>query len=367
MRERLLLVAGGTGGHIFPALSFGAWLSEAHPEVDVAYMCGSREMERDIYRSAGVEPFVLSASGSPLGAPKGRKISRFRELFASFGEAKRYLRDFSPEMCVTFGGYVSAPVLLFARIGKRRVIAHEQNAYAGRITRLAAHIGVPVASGWEECEPLKRGTYTHTGIPVRRFRRMEKRDAWRELGIPAEMSGCPTVLAMTGSLGSDSIRSVLSSACRDEKMRGWAFLVVGADGDVPERLAGNLFLLPKRWDASPFFSAADIAITRGGASTLSEVAVMDLPGIVIPWRGAVSDHQMKNARCFAADPRHAIWDEKTEQIDDLVKKLNDLYRSFPVKPGAIDKKMYNAAENACEQLWNLLISFKKGEIHVEGR
>ena len=359
-RHRVLLAAGGTGGHIFPALSFGEWLSRTRPDVEVAYVCGSRALEREIYRSAGVEPLVLSASGSPLGASGRKKIARCRELFASFAEARRYVRDFSPGMCVTFGGYASAPVLAVARMRKATVVAHEQNAYAGRITRVAAKIRIPVASGWAVCEPLPPSAYRHTGIPVRKFRRMKRSDAWRELGMPGEAPEGPTVLVMTGSLGSEGMQGVLQSLCRDETLRGWTFLAVGAKGDAPERFAENLTLLPKRWDASPFFSVADIAMTRGGASTLSEVAAMDLPGIVIPWRGAVDDHQMKNARCFAANPMHAIWDEKTEQVGDLVKKLNDLYRSLPAKTGDIGKRMYNAAESACERLWDLLTSFGEG-------
>jgi UDP-N-acetylglucosamine--N-acetylmuramyl-(pentapeptide) pyrophosphoryl-undecaprenol N-acetylglucosamine transferase len=310
----------------------------------------------------GVEPFVLSASGSPLGTAGGHKIRRCKELLASFAEARSCMRGFSPDMCVTFGGYISAPALILAKMRKTRVVAHEQNALAGRITRLAAHIGVPVASGWEKCEPLRQKAYTHTGIPVRRFHRIEKRDAWRELGLSGKAPEGTTVIVMTGSLGSGSIQTVLQSLCRDERLRGWTFLSVGAAGDGPESLAENLIMLPRRWDASPFFSAADIAITRGGASTLSEVMFMDLPCIVIPWREASSDHQMKNAACFASDPKHAIWDEKTELIDDLVKKLSDLRDIFPIKTGDIGRKMYNATESACERLWDVLISQEGGDL-----
>lgn len=360
-RPRLLLVAGGTGGHIFPALAFGTWLSKARPDADVTYMCGARELEREIYRAAGAEPFVLSASGSPLRAPQGRRIERCRELLASFLEARGHLRKVSPDLCVLFGGYVSAPVLLLARMGKTTVVAHEQNAHAGRITRLASKMGVPVASGWAVCEPLRETAYTHTGIPVRSFRRMERREAWRELGIPAELSALPTVLVMTGSLGSEGIQTVLSSLCRDERMRDWVFLAVGAPGNIPERVTEHFFLLPKRWDASPFFSSADVAITRGGASTLSEMAAVNLPCVVIPWRGAAGDHQMTNARYFARAPGRAVWDEKTGEIGDLAEKLNALRRAFPVQAGAIDnKKMYNHAENACENLWNLFVSLQEG-------
>ncbi len=252
-------------------------------------------------------------------------------------------------------------------MGHTRIVAHEQNAYAGRITRLASKMGVPVASGWASCEPLRKTAYSNTGIPVRLFRRMERREAWHELEIPVERSARQTVLVMTGSLGSEGIRSVMSSVCRDARMQDWTCLIVGAAGDVTERVAENAFLLPKRWDASPFFSAADVAITRGGASTLSEVAAMDLPSVVIPWRGASDDHQMKNAQCFAMDHKSIVWDEKSGQIDDLVKNLNDLCRFSRAQSGLSNKKMYNATESTCAKLWRLLIPCEKGEIHVGGR
>ena len=103
-KRRLLLAAGGTGGHIWPALSFGSWIKERHPECEVGYICGSRPLELEIYRAAGVEPAVLPMEGSPLsGVGLRQRGRRLASLFSAYGAASGAIARFKPDAALLFG------------------------------------------------------------------------------------------------------------------------------------------------------------------------------------------------------------------------------------------------------------------------
>lgn len=365
--KRIFLVAGGTGGHIFPAIAFGEWISRTHPDVSVDYICGSRPLEAEIYGAMNIKPLVLKLEGSPIAAPRGKKISRCVDLLRSFFDVGRLIKERKPDACVVFGGYISAPFLLRARTASVPVVAHEQNAYSGKTTRMAAKMGFTVASGWERCEPFQTSRYTPVGIPIRCFRSIDRKEAWRELELPGDRPDAPVLVIMSGSLGSAGAKDTARLLAADEKLAGWVFLAVDAKCEKVCKESENIYVLPRRWDASAFFSVADAAITRGGASTLAEVISAGMPSVSIPWRDATGDHQMKNSIEASKNPGHLIWDEKTEQIESLAEKISDLHRTFPTTDGNISENMYNDTEKICEKLWDVLISLTKGEVRIGGR
>lgn len=359
MSKRILLAAGGTGGHIIPAISFGSWIGENHPHVDVVYMCGSRSTEVEIYRSHGIEPIITRASGSPLGAAGLRKkIGRTIEMFASCLHAMRIFSSLAVDSCAAFGGYVSVAAMLAAKWKRKRLIFHEQNAGAGRATRMASWLGASVASGWEVCEPFSRGSFIFTGTPTRKFSLCSREEAWVQLHLPGRAPDGPIVVAMTGTLGSDNVRDILCSLSARQEFDGWTFLSVTNGLEEPERVNDGLYLVPQMWDPSPLFSAADRLISRGGGSTLAEIDALGLPCVSVPWRGAAQDHQMKNAMTFArGDKNRSLWDEKSEGVDSLAQKLGSICK-FSSQQDArrieIRDKMYNKIDDICRRIWDLL-------------
>jgi UDP-N-acetylglucosamine--N-acetylmuramyl-(pentapeptide) pyrophosphoryl-undecaprenol N-acetylglucosamine transferase len=351
-RSRVLLVAGGTGGHVLPAIAFGRWISERHPDVDVGYMSGSRPMELEIYRSSSIEPMTVGMEGSPLSSPRGRRIKRWMDLIRSFRQAGTLMRVFAPNMCIMFGGYISAPALIISKIKGVRCAMHEQNASAGRITRLARVLGVPIAAGWEVCSPFKRADFTVVGVPVRGLRITGRDAAWRSLRLPEPSPEGPVVVVMTGSLSSAPIRDMITELAQRNEFREWTFLVNDSRAAKPSRSLANMFLMPTRWDVAPVYSAADILVIRAGASTLSEVMAMRIPAIVIPWRAAAGDHQMRNAMLMRDAERLRIWDENSGSMDELAEQLRELKLFRSAFEDQTTEKMYNLADSICERLWN---------------
>lgn len=345
--KRVLLAAGGTGGHIFPAISFGQWIEREHPEAEVLYVSGSRKLEAEIYSSFGLRPHVLPLDGSPLGKMGLAILTRTFDLGRAMIDAMSFTGRYRPDASVIFGGYVSAPIFFAMKMRGIRMVAHEQNARAGRMTKIAARLGTTIAAGWNECQGVPAGRFKKVGIPTRSFEIIDRADALSRLGAE-RFAGRTVVVEMTGSLGSDKVMAALASIAGDEAVKdGFAFIAVGGREEIERE---NVIAVPLMWDPAPLFSAADILIARAGASTLAEAYAADIPCITVPWHGAADGHQMMNARCFADSPKRKIWDEAVEEPQMLVQKLIELQNiSKNTK-----EKMYNKSEEPCKDLWDLL-------------
>ena len=271
--KRVLIASGGTGGHIFPAIVFGKNLQE-HGDV-VEWLCGSRELERTIYNSAGIEPVCLPLAGSPMGTRSINKIlGRVADVFRSVAVTSRVMKAFRPDEVYLFGGYISFAPLLLAKVKGIPVTLHEQNTVAGRVTRLASRMGAKILTGWPVCEGIK--DFTYYGIPVREPVRVEREEALRTLGLSLP-AGSKIVGVAGGSLGSGPLSEILKKAAK---------------------LCGGCEFILSQWDMNPFYSVSDILVCRAGGSTLAEALKWGMPTISIPWSGAMDNHQEKNAQEF---------------------------------------------------------------------
>lgn len=362
--KKILLVAGGTGGHIWPAISFGQWIARNRPRVVVEYISGMRQLEREIYKAAGISPHTVPIEGSPLGAPKGMRLKRWRDMFKSYSQTRGIMKKIKPDLCVLFGGYISAASLLACLTGSIPAIMHEQNAQAGRVTRLAHKLRVPIASGWGRCDPFGAKDFTCVGVPVRSFAPMDAQRAITGLGLQGLLNEGPTVSVMAGSLGSKSILEKTEALSERPDFLSWNFLVITPDVKAPSKRSRNLIYLPMQWDISPFYAIADMLVLRAGASTLTEALVVDKPAVVIPWAKASGGHQMKNAQAFTLIGKGSIWNETNESIEDLGNKIYILHQTYPGHASCQDKRMYNASENICEKLWDTAVSgYERGGSH----
>lgn len=353
--KRILLIAGGTGGHIMPALSFGRWAAK-NRRAEVAYVCGTRAMEREIYLSAGVTPMTVDMVGSPLsgGITVKERVDRSFTVAKSFAGARKILKDFRPDCCLLFGGYISLPFLMTCRGMNIPVFVHEQNACAGLVTKLASKLGVPVLTGWDACFPLARKQFTRVGVPVREFNNLDRQAAFDLLGIPEPDLGCFTAVIFSGSLGSVSIKERIHEISSGESFKDWLFLIPSV-AEKTERVGGNVWVLPKIWDPSPLFAVADCVVTRAGGSILTEIAVFELPALVIPWREAANDHQFHNASAFLSENTGIIFDmgNGSRLLADRILGLKELTCTCMQKKAS---RLYNTADVICEKLWEALAS-----------
>ncbi|MBQ4469569.1 MAG: UDP-N-acetylglucosamine--N-acetylmuramyl-(pentapeptide) pyrophosphoryl-undecaprenol N-acetylglucosamine transferase [Synergistaceae bacterium] len=312
MSNKILIAAGGTGGHIFPAIVFGKNLGSQGSQV--SWLCGSRKLESDIYKSEGITPVILPLEGSPLGTRSVIKIfSRIIDVFRSLGQTSQYVKTFKPDEIYLFGGYVSFAPLIIARTKGIPVTLHEQNAVSGKVTRFAERIGAKIITGWPHCQGIKK--FTYTGIPVREPERLSREQALKTLGLEIN-PGAKIIGIAGGSLGSGPLSELLTRTadlCKD-----YEFVFLSSKEKHNE---GNKHYILPQWDMNPFYSVCDILVCRAGGSTLAEVLKWEIPAVVIPWPGAADNHQAMNAQEFVKLAENSCIFSESESPEKLAKVL----------------------------------------------
>jgi UDP-N-acetylglucosamine--N-acetylmuramyl-(pentapeptide) pyrophosphoryl-undecaprenol N-acetylglucosamine transferase len=192
---------------------------------------------------------------------------------------------------------------------------------------------------------------------------MAKDEAWKAIGARPGSAG-PVVSVMTGSLGSENMVEITAGLSKLDRFSSWNFFVVDPGAGAPSKLGGNIAALPLMWDISPLYSVSDLLVTRGGASTLSEIRAIGKPAVIVPWRGAHDDHQMKNALSAAESDKIRIWDEKKDSPADLADKIQNLRANYVGKNGDGANLLYNAGdagETNCRRLWDFVSDCREGD------
>jgi len=286
--RRVLVSAGGTGGHIFPGLALVQALQAAG--IDVSWVGCDRQLDKRL-----VSP-ILPLHPLPMQAWRGRGLmGRFRSvvsLLRSCWQSWRYLRRFSPDVVVTFGGYVTVPVGLMARVLRIPLVIHEQNCVAGSANRLLASHAQARMTAFPNALPNARVS----GNPLR-----AGFDSLAERAVPREHDGVLRVLVMGGSLGAAPINDAVvdmmaawdnhdsSIELRHQTGESDYKRIQDAYGDKP------VTVLPFIHDVLEALQWADVVIARSGALTVSEIAAVGVASILIPYPKAIDDHQFVNA------------------------------------------------------------------------
>ncbi len=302
-RLRCALTGGGTGGHLFPALAIGRALRARWPQGGILFLGSAGGPEREAVASEGWDFAALTVRGvkgrGPVRAAAGLAL-----VVRGAWQARRALRQFRPDVAVGTGAYVSAPVLLAARMLGVPVVLHEQNAYPGLANRLLARwtrpaavaLGMPAAASF-----FGRMRVEVTGNPVRQEVLGRDRAAARAaLGIAPESI---VSLIFGGSQGAHRINLSALEALpllAAERERLHLIHATGErDADTVREGYGTLgfraTVATFISDMGAAYAAADFAICRAGASTLAELAAVGLPALLVPYPFAANDHQRKNA------------------------------------------------------------------------
>jgi UDP-N-acetylglucosamine--N-acetylmuramyl-(pentapeptide) pyrophosphoryl-undecaprenol N-acetylglucosamine transferase len=298
----IVVAAGGTGGHFFPAEALAAeFLSRGHR---IVLMTDARSGGLSSAMFSGLETYVLSGAGL-AGRGAWRGIKAVGSMAAGVVQARGILGRIDAGCVVGFGGYPSVAPVLGARLVVRRpaVILHEQNAVLGRANRFLARRADLVGLGFENTEGVPAGIRTEvTGNPVR-----------PAIGALAHTSYVAAndrikLLVLGGSLGARVFSDIVPAALRalPDSLRARIVVVQQTRLEDIERVRAAYAADGVAAELSPFFPnvaarlvAAHLVIARAGASTVAELTVAGRPSILVPLPGAIDDHQSANARALA--------------------------------------------------------------------
>jgi UDP-N-acetylglucosamine--N-acetylmuramyl-(pentapeptide) pyrophosphoryl-undecaprenol N-acetylglucosamine transferase len=333
MDIRILIAAGGTGGHIMPALAVGKALRRYHPNVEVTFLCGERELERRLYADHGESPIVFPAR--MLGGGLGGRLRGGLAAAANVARARHLVLRQRFPVVLGMGGYVSGPAVLGARLAGSRTAIHEANAVAGRANRWLARWVDLCATHFVDTEPPLRGReVVRCGMPIREgLGTADRADAAGYFGLDPSR---PVLLVIGGSQGARPLYDRLMATLPlldTERLSGLQMLWAAGQAHAAD-LEASLAAKPVRHlrvHLVPFISRMDLALSvadgalaRAGASTLAELVSCGIPTLFVPYPHAVHDHQTRNAihaaRCGAAD-WIAEADFTPETIRDRIEAL----------------------------------------------
>lgn len=331
--RKVIISGGGTGGHIFPAISIANALKKLDPGIDILFVGAEGRMEMEKVPAAGYKIVGLPVSGLHRSLTAKNLKVLFR-LFRSLGMAKKVLRDFTPDVVVGVGGYASGPVLRQAAKMKIPTLIQEQNSYAGVTNKLLAKSAAKICvayDGMAKYFPAEK--IIMTGNPVRQS--YENLSLLRDeaLSFFRLEKKFPVVLVLGGSLGAGSINSSLSDNL--DKMRHsdcqwlWQtgkYYYENVNALVSVSVSENIKVLDfiNRMDYA--YAAADVIITRAGAGTISELCLVGKPVMLVPSPNVAEDHQTKNATSLSEKDAAVLVPDKNAYtiIDEAIRLISNV-------------------------------------------
>jgi UDP-N-acetylglucosamine--N-acetylmuramyl-(pentapeptide) pyrophosphoryl-undecaprenol N-acetylglucosamine transferase len=300
--KRVIISGGGTGGHVFPAISIANALRKIDKDIEILFVGAEGKMEMEKVPAAGYKIVGLPVAGISRKSVL-KNFSVLIRLFKSLRLAKKTIKEFKPDVAVGVGGYASGPVLKQAGRMSIPILIQEQNSYAGVTNRLLAKKASAICvayDGMDKYFPAEK--IIKTGNPVRHNFDDPGRLKEESFGFFGLSNQLPVILVLGGSLGagtinkclSDNIEALRNSDCQWLWQTGKYYyddVIKLVPGKVAGKISVHAFI--DRMDLA--FAAAGIIISRAGAGTISELCLVGKPVILVPSPNVAEDHQTK--RC----------------------------------------------------------------------
>ena len=324
---RLIVTGGGTGGHLFPAIAVACGVRQRAPGSEILFIGTGRQIDNRALAGLGFSREILSFSGVKGLGISGTVRSALRLPQAVYTAAK-IIKRFRPDLVFAVGGYVTGPVLLAAKLFRVPICIHEQNSVPGLANRLAGKIADLICISLPCKPPFAEKKTVLTGNPVREeiLGVAEKKivSADRDL----------TLLILGGSQGAHRVNALMLEAAASLQEQGEKIHIIHQTGRIDEEMVRRGYeKLGVQAEVADFFSdmaglydKADLVISRAGATTLAELAVMGLPALLIPYPFAADDHQTTNADYYVQAGGAMVFPEHKLDGDQLSREITILIR-----------------------------------------
>ncbi len=337
---RAIIAAGGTGGHINPAIAIADEIMAREPGSEIMFVGRETGMEKKLTEKAGYPLFHIETHGFQRGMSPSDIAFNVRSVFcaaAALGRVGRLIRDFSPDAVIGCGGYVSGPVVLKASMMGVVTAIQEQNAYPGVTSRMLAKRADLIFAPSEDAVPrLGRPEKTFVvGNPIRQgFFEADRTRARSALGVGDRVC----VLSFGGSLGARTINRVSAAFASRHHSTGFVYQIhstgqygvemfpqmlreYGVDPENP-----NIKIVEYIDDMQSCLAAADLVISRAGAISLSEIAASGTASVLIPSPNVTENHQYYNAMTLVNAGAAEVFEEKDLDVQAVADRIMQLTR-----------------------------------------
>ncbi len=321
---RILISAGGTGGHIYPALAIIEGFKKYDKDLEVLYIGTKNRMEKDIVPKNGIPYYGIEIYG--LSKNIFKDIKDVFLIFKAKKEIKKKILEFKPDVVLGIGGYVTYPVLSVAKSLHIKTFIHEQNAIPGKTNKMISKYADIIGISFKESAkyfPNKNVLYTGnpTGIRALNTPRITK----SSLGLNDDK---PLVVVVCGSLGSETVNNAMKGYLKTLENKDYQVVYITGKNLYEEfikiKYPKNVKVLPYLDNLTGLLKETDVLVARAGASTIAEVLSLKVPTIFIPSPYVANNHQYYNAVSLKNDNLALMLEEKDLSIPNITKNIEDL-------------------------------------------
>lgn len=320
---RVIVSAGGTGGHIYPALAIIHKIKENEPNSEFLYIGTHNRMEKDIVPKENIPFKTIEIYG--LSKNIFHDIKAMKCFYRGYKECKKIMKDFNPDVVIGVGGYVTAPVIYAAAKLDYKTFIHEQNSIPGKanifLSKYATRIGVSFLSSIHYFPEYKT---IYTGNPC-------SDEAVKATVIPKDTYGLnkhkKLVLIVMGSLGAGKVNEFLIPTLKNAKDKNYEILFITGKSSFEEiskhEFPKNVKIASYVNPLTGIMKEADVLVSRAGASTISEMTALKIPTVFIPSPYVPNNHQYKNAIDFVKKDAALLLEEKNLEENLFYHKIEE--------------------------------------------
>lgn len=361
---RLIISGGGTGGHIFPAISIANKFKERYPAAEILFVGAQGRMEMTRVPEAGYEIIGLWISGLQRRLTLSNLLFPFK-LITSYFKAGSIVKNFRPNAVIGTGGYASGPIMLAATRNKIPALIQEQNSYAGLTNKRLAAKAQRICVAYPEMEKyFPKDKIVFTGNPVRQNILDINNKREQAIGQFGLQSSKRTLLVLGGSLGSRTINESILAGI--DKLIESQMQVIWQTGKIyfdevremtREKDVRRIGIYSFIQDMDLAYAASDVVISRSGALAISELCLVKRPCILVPSPNVAEDHQMKNAMALVKEDAAVLIKDsvaKENLVNESLRLIFDLQRCETLSENIGKLAKPNATEDIVNEIEKLI-------------
>lgn len=321
---KYIISAGGTGGHIYPALSIINKIKENDKKAEIIYIGTTDRMEKDIVPNLGIEYIGINISGLSKNIKKLFKF--FTGTVFGMKKCQKIMKKFKPDIVIGVGGYVTFPVVLAAKKQNVKVILHEQNSIPGKANKFLSKYADTICVSMESSKKyFDHENIVLTGNPrsedILRVKKGNKKDY--DLSVSKKL-----VLITMGSLGAGTINKKIALLINEFENKNYEVLLVTGKNNYDEvastKLPKNVKLTPYIENMGEVLKFTDLIVTRAGATIIAEITALGIPSIIIPSPYVANNHQVINGRGLEEREAAFVIEEKDFEKDLFISKIDEI-------------------------------------------
>ena len=362
---KVVIAAAGTAGHINPGLAIANKIKQEEPKSEITFIGTTRGLENDLVPRAGFKLKTIDA----YGLSKKLTIENIKKMYKTlkgYGEAKKILKDLKPDIVIGTGGYICGATILAAHNLKIPTMLHESNSFPGKAVKMLAKKTDVILISFEDAKERipNAKKIVHTGTPVKikkqEYTNSQIEKLKKELGLNNEK---PLVLIFGGSQGAQKINEAIMGIIKNKLNK--EYQIIWATGPkqydiIKEKLEDanininyieNTKIVPYIYNMEEIMNVSDLIVSRSGAMTITEIANLAKPSILVPLPNVSGDHQMYNAKVLANKNAAIIIINDDLNTVDLNTKIKEIVLDKNKKEQMGKNAFKVSTKNVEEKIW----------------